>query len=343
MGHSLDAASNHFFVPSRLTLETRSCEMHTNLRKMMVSTAVVVGMATAGAGIVALPAGAATTFETMPIWRLQVRITTGNSYFGTPGTNGIPAVRLNSTSDGVRVLNPPDSTSFDRGHVDTYDLRLLDTPSAITMLRVGIAGNDDWCIKDVSLIINNRLAFAGDAVPDSEGCKTIGPGTYVEFSSTDLRTNSAWVNYGTPPALPTRLAAVDLLAMVRSATGSAMTATPGVYWDSANPLKLATKTSRSIKVAYGIQVFDPAGIESPFKATITYDVRFFVAADGQLHALKENASCCYHGTMSDAVVTQLDKALSRMTAMPLPHLPLTFAVDAVTNISWSYALVVASA
>ena len=112
---------------------------------------------------VASPASATSAIETMPLWRLQVRVTTGDT--DTAGTNGNPAFRFNSTLAGVRTLNPPSITAFDRGRVDTYDLRLLDSPSQITMLRVGIAGNDDWCVKRVELLFNGRVAFAEELKP----------------------------------------------------------------------------------------------------------------------------------------------------------------------------------
>jgi hypothetical protein len=115
-----------------------------------------------------------------------------------------------------------------------------------------------------------------------------------------------------------------------------MLATPNVVWDPTVPLSLAKKTSSSVKVSFGVTVYDPSGIDSPFSATIGYDLQLFTGTDGKLHATKANASCCYHFTMSDAVVSQLDTALSRMTARPAPHDPLRFGVDAFTNIAWSF-------
>jgi hypothetical protein len=309
--------------------------MHKKLRTLL--TAAVLGLTAATATIdthgAAHANAAAAPIETTPIWRLQLRIVTGDS--PTAGTNGIPAVRLNSTNQGVRTLNPSNSTAFDRAHVDTYDLRLLDRASQITMLRIGIAGNDDWCVKQVTLILNNRVAFDRNVVPGG-ACATIRAGTYVEYSSTDLRTNPSWVNYGTPPPLPTRLTATDLRAIVANVTGSAMTATAGVSWNPATPLTLTRTTSRTIRVAYGIRIVDPSGIESPFTATITYTLELHVGVDDKLHVRKQNPSCCYHYTMSDAVVAHLDTALTRMTSKPVPHDPLSIGVDAATNINWSY-------
>lgn len=283
------------------------------------------------------PANAAGLIETMPLWRAQVRITTGST--ATAGTNGIPAVRLNGSSSGVRWLNPPSPTAFDAGRIDTYDLRLLATPSEITMLRIGVAGNDDWCIKKVELLLNGRLAFAHNPVPGN-GCASITGGTYVEYSSAALRSNPAWSNYGAPPSLPTGLSAPSLTAIATGVTGSAMRSDTNVGWDMTRPLTVARKTPSSVTVAFGIWIHDPSGIETSFRVRLTYDVQLFVGVDGRLHAFKTNASCCYHYGMSDAVVDHLNTALSRTTDVPVPHAPLRFDVDALSNITWRYAPVV---
>jgi len=251
------------------------------------------------------------------------------------GTNGNPAFRFNPTTTGVRALNPPSASAFDAGHVDTYDLRLFNTPSQITMLRIGIAGSDDWCVKKIELLFNGRVAFAQDAVPGG-ACAAINAGTYLEYSSSTLRNNPSWAGYGTPPALPSGMTAATLRAVATSVTGSAMLSSPGVRWDPAKPLTVVRKSSTTLGVSFGVVIYDPSGIESPFTATITYDVRLSVGSDGNLHATKTNASCCYHYSMSDAVVAHLDTSLSRMTARPAPHNPLRFAIDAFTNITWSY-------
>ena len=56
-------------------------------------------------------------------------------------------LRFNGTTTGVRTLNPRANSVFDRSQVAQYDLRLFDSPSQVTMLRIGIGGTDGWCIK----------------------------------------------------------------------------------------------------------------------------------------------------------------------------------------------------
>jgi hypothetical protein len=119
-----------------------------------------------------------------------------------------------------------------------------------------------------------------------------------------------------------------------------MLSASNVRWDAAAPLTLVRRDSATVRVSFGVWIFDPSGIDSSFTARITYDARLFVGADGRLHTSKANPSCCYHYGMSDAVITQLDQALSRMTTRAAPHDPLRFGVDAATNVTWSFVPVV---
>lgn len=308
----------------------------TSVRSGLVGVLAAL-IAVATLGITAGPAAAAGAVETMPLWRLQVRIVTGDS--STAGTTGKPALRFNGSSTGVRTLNPPSSSAFSPSRSTLYDLRLFDTPSQITMLRIGIAGTDDWCIKRTELLLNGRVAFAQDAVPGGHGaCVSIRGGTYLEYSSTALRSNPAWTAYGTPPAYPSGLTATSLRQITTGVTGSAMlTSAPytRVTWDTQVPLRVVRRSSTSLGVSFGVWILDTSGIESPFRATISYDVRLFVGGDGRLHAAKSNPSCCYHYTMSDTAVAQLDTALSRMSVRPGAAIPLRFTIDPLANITWS--------
>lgn len=296
-------------------------------------TSLLLAMIIVGGG----PANAQ-PIETMPLWRLQVRITTGTT--AGAGTRVHPSLRFNNSASGTRALNPPSPTAFDANRVTTYDLRLFGSPSEITMLRVGIAGNDNWCIKRIDLLFNGRLAFR--RTPPGTGCDMVRAGTPLDISSTMLRSNSLWATYGAPPPLPTRMSATDLRALVTFVTGSAMLSATGrtVTWDRAVPVTVVRKTSRSVSVSFGVRVLDPSGVDAPETPRITYDIQFSVGTDGKLHAAKSNPSCCFHFEMSNAVVAQLDTALSRMTARPAPHDPLRFGVDAGANIIWRFTPVV---
>jgi hypothetical protein len=280
------------------------------------------------------PASAAGAVETMPLWRLQVRLVTGDT--AAAGTTGTPALRFNGSSTGVRSLNAT-GNPWGASHNTVYDLRLFDSPSQMTMLRIGVTGTDDWCIKRTELLFNGRVAFAQDAVPGSGGaCVSIRGGTYLEYSYAAMRSNPAWISYGTPPAYPRSLPATSLRQIVAGVTGSAMLSTgdnPTVRWDVERPLVITRKTSTSINISYGIRFSTP--VEPTNTAIITYDVRLFRGTDDRLHAAKANPSCCYHYTMSDAVVAQLDTALSRMSVRPGAAIPLRFTIDSLTTISWS--------
>lgn len=282
------------------------------------------------------PAEAAGGIESMPLWRVQVRVITGDTE--SAGTTGKPAFRFNGTSTGVRTLNPPSTTAFGKSQESTHDLRHFDTPSQMTMLRIGIAGTDEWCIRKTELILNNRVAFSQEAVPGSpKECKPIRGGTYLEYSYSQMRNNPSWRDFGSPPALPSGMSAATMHQMVTSVTGSAMLSSPlgiVVTWDPARPLRIVRRTTTTVAVSYGVIVY--ATGESPEKAVISYDLRLYVGGDGNLHAFKTNASCCHHYSMTDNALAQVNTALSRMSARPAPHAPLRFTIDSFANVSWTY-------
>jgi hypothetical protein len=275
------------------------------------------------------PAIAGEPIETMPLWRLRVRITSDT------GTNRKPVMRFNRTAAGVRAMNPRSRGTF--GPVpDKYDLRLLDSPSRITMLRLGIAGSKDRCVRRIELFFNGKRAF--DATVPASTCEIRG-GKNIEFSSTELRRNRAWTGYTLPP-LPTELRAGDLERMVTGVTGSAMSSVRGISWDLAVPLTIVRTTSSMFRVSFGILIKVPPEPEN--SATLSYQVRLFVGREGRLRATKVGEPCCAdYEPMYDAVVGQLDTALNRLTVRPVGEQdPLTFGIDALTNIDWRWEPVI---
>lgn len=272
------------------------------------------------------PASAATAIETMPLWRVQVRIKTASTDDGK--TTGTPAVRLNPTQAGVWWLYTP-PTHLTQGRVYTYDLRPLATPAEITMLRIGVDGDNKWCLEKVELLLNNRPAFA-DSTPRCVGAGGIN----IDYSWPTLRNSSAWRNYGAPPPLPSGLNAADLQAIVTDVTGAALRARPNVEWDALRPLTVRRKSPTSVTVSFGAWG-PPDDPRDDWLHKITYDVQMYVGPDGKLHALKTNASGNDFRT-GDAVAAHLNIALSRMTDVPAPHPPLYFNVGALANIAWSY-------
>jgi hypothetical protein len=306
--------------------QLRSRRLFYSFLPALVLTLLISGLAGAA------PARAATPIETMPLWHLQARITTGT--VAGAGTVGTPALRFNTSTTGVRCLNPAAAGSFSAGKVTTYDLRLFRDPSEITMLRLGVTGTDAWCVQKVELLLNNRLAFS--AMPGGS-CVSIAGGTYLEYSQAAIRSNPAWQSYGSIPSLPSSLSALELRNLVSSVSGSAIAADPTYRWDLGRaPLLITRTTSSTFTVSVGIDDVDPSSIDRPNPFVMSYAVRLFTGTDGLLHAQQMSASCTCNNSLSQPVVAQLDTALSRMTARPSPHYPLRFGMDAYTNISWSY-------
>jgi hypothetical protein len=274
------------------------------------------------------PASASAPIETMPLWRVQVRVATS-----LYGTDGHPAIRFNSSSTGVRTLNPPATSAFDAGTDETHDVKLFGTPSEITMLRIGI-DTGQWCLKKVDLVLNGRVAFSYDSAQHPGdvwplGCYLVKPGKYLEFSSADLRGSAQWQSYAVPP-LPTALPGSQLRATVSDVTGSTLLGLPPAVWNSAVPLTVADVDTKTVRYSYGVS---PDPVEF-YSETPVFLVRYFIGGDGRLHAKLVSATACSSTCdLAGPVITQLNTALNRMTAFPTPH-PLTFSVDSGANLTW---------
>ena len=296
------------------------------------STAALITAALAGAP----PSGAAGPIESMPLWRLQARITTcAATEAAHPGTTGTPALRFNGTSTGVRWVKPPSSTALAPGAVTTFDLGQFRRPSDITMLRLGVTGSNDWCVKRLELFFNNRKAFSASP---STATRTIKAGKVITYSSTALRGNWYWRHYGTPPALPSSMSAAHLRSLVTSATGSALATDPRHQWNLARaPLTITRNSSHSFTVSMGLKEVDPTGIDPPNAFILRYSVLLYAGTDGLLHARLLSGDG--HG-LSPKVIAQLDTALRRMTVRPLPHDPLRFGITAFNTIAWQYVPVI---
>jgi hypothetical protein len=304
---------------------------------LAVLTSLVFTTAAASAG----PAGAAGPIERMPLWRLQVRITA----IGAPAED--PVLRFNRNTTGVRTMKPRSISAYIPARAQKYDLRLFDSPSRITMLRLGIPGSEPWCVKKVELFFNGRLAFDdlvtnADTTDDHE-CRIKG-GTYIEYTSVRLRSDDKWTSYGSPPPLPTRLRAEDLWSIVTGVTGSTLESFPFIYWDIAVPLDIVRLTASTFRVSFGINVSPPG---DNVQAKVSFRVRLFVGPEGRLRATNLGVPLCTPACqgreepLMDRVVAHLNTALNRLTIRPVGEQdPLSFGMDALTNIAWRWGPVV---
>ena len=294
--------------------------------------APIVALFISGLGVLVAvaPASAATGAvpEAMPIWRLRVEVTTGTSSGG--GTAAIPAVRINGTSGGVTNLHTWSPNSFGAGAVTSYDLGLVATPADITMLRFGIPTNDDWCIRSVRLFINDRVAFSENAAPGGISCVTVrSGGVNLEWSSTALRSNPAWLAYGPAPTRPSSLSFGSLCDRTLSAIGSAMPS--NTDWVRSVAPTFQRLSSTTLRVSYVVKISPP--IDSPFQARITYDVK--LEGGSLIRLVRSGGPTAYEGSMVTAAITQNDLALQRITADPLRLGTLLPSFDGSSNVVWS--------
>ncbi|HEX6244363.1 MAG TPA: hypothetical protein VFZ61_25775 [Polyangiales bacterium] len=147
--------------------------------------------------------------NTMPIWRLQVRLLTS----GVDDAN---------TDDWVRVqLNGSNQTWLDSGRNDhernsdeTFDLRTdgITTLADLDFFRLEKKGTDGWAIRQLQLLVNGVAIYVHD-FPSTPLWIDGDDGGAPVFLNDDyfLRQRSEWINY----AVPTRSSVVPVRAMER--------------------------------------------------------------------------------------------------------------------------------
>ena len=163
--------------------------------------------------------------EAAPIFRAQLRVRTCNST--NAGTNNPVFASL---AVGNRTVLDYGRNDFPVNNSFTYDL-VLDGISRfedVTRLRFSKTGGDGMCIRNLDLLINNRLIFVRDF--GANGFFLDGTGAEVAVTSTgaQLRASTQWINFTQPfPALT--LTRTEMESRVESMAGTAIFGTPA-HW-----------------------------------------------------------------------------------------------------------------
>ena len=197
-------------------------------------------------------------FEAMPVWRIQLRVTTcdveGAETFGPASVTFAPA-GLSLGSGNVRVAGPGQrsrgaatatarpSDPFwldlpgadrQRGATDTYELVLegIQRVSDIQHIEIASSTEDDWCIKHVALGLNARA----DGTPETVFETDFGRGVWIRSArasnrtvmvatSEDLRASPTWNLDGPRAALtgaPEVISVATLSRIIGGILGNAL-------------------------------------------------------------------------------------------------------------------------
>ena len=169
-------------------------------------------------------------FESMPVWRLQLRVKT--SGIKNANTDNEVYVKLTSKKSSIYFL---DNAGDDRekNKVNTYDI--LDpnirTMRDIRMLQMKIKGTDGWCVKSIEILVNdvNVPVFSKSfrTCQWLDGNDHDGPTLY--FSGSNLRKHPGWKYTSKNKAIwlpPSIIKRATLEQMVESYVGHMMNTNP---------------------------------------------------------------------------------------------------------------------
>jgi len=184
--------------------------------------------------------------ENMPIWRVQLRVSTTTS--SGAGTDDDVRVQLNSINSTWLDYARND---FEAGDVFYYDLSLVGVRRLrdITMLSIQKDGTDKWGLGTAALYINGVAIFTatlnqwinndGVHYPDHT------------FSSTVLRSNSLWTAYRTP-LNPAYISVADLANAAEASHGNTMLNNVGYEWGSNGSSNLIAMRTDQLRPTFWI-------------------------------------------------------------------------------------------
>ncbi len=165
----------------------------------------------------------APAFEDMPVYRLQLRITTGRT--GDAGTDDPVFVQMNNRRDSFYLVKGIDN--FVEGKTETYDvmLRSVRKVKDIDYIRFAVNGDDGACFKKVELLLNNATSpvFSKTYGGTKGGCFDIGSASATLYiPGSELRASANW-RYGLARANmwkpPIKISASWIKSLVEASIG----------------------------------------------------------------------------------------------------------------------------
>ena len=181
----------------------------------------------------------APAFEDIPVFRLQLRITTGS---GTDaGTDDPVYTQLNKNDKRFYLVKGYDN--FIEGRPVIYDVisENIKTIKDIEFLRFGIKGDDGVCFKKVELILNNyrgpvftKIWEGGKGNCFDNGSSSLLP--IIEISGLELRNSPYWKYIVTNPSNvalcwpPTSISKEWITSVVEAAIGNNLQYMEGLKW-----------------------------------------------------------------------------------------------------------------
>jgi hypothetical protein len=154
--------------------------------------------------------------NTMPIWRAQIRFSTGSGVDSSSDDNVKVQLRAGNT-----IWLESGANDFEANTTQTYDLRLegIATLGDIDYLRIEKTGSDGWEIRKIEFLVNQKVIYsesftAGLWLDNDDGHSRV-------FFKDDLfmRQRADWVNY-VRPNRPAILSKVSIMQRVEALVGN---------------------------------------------------------------------------------------------------------------------------
>lgn len=195
----------------------------------------------------------APAFEDIPVYRIQLRISTGT---GTDaGTDDPVYTQLNKNDTRFYLVKGTDN--FVEGRSAKYDVisESIKTIKDIEFLRFGIKGDDGVCFKKVELLLNNsEIPLFSKSWRDGKGnCFDNASSSLlpiIEISGLELRTSPYWKYIVTKPSnislcwAPTSISKEWITSLVEAFFGNKLQYNEGLKWGN----KPITSTAVDVRV-----------------------------------------------------------------------------------------------
>jgi len=162
-------------------------------------------------------------FEKMPVYRLQLRLTTGRKK--DAGTDHPVFVQMNNKKDSFYLVKGIDN--FQEGKTETYDvlLRSVKKVKDIDYIRFSVNGDDGVCLKKIELLLNNNDNPVFSVSYNGEQGACFDKGTAVSslyISGNDLRNSAQWNAAGPRAGMwqpPKKISKAWITSLVEAAIG----------------------------------------------------------------------------------------------------------------------------
>jgi hypothetical protein len=196
-------------------------------RRRIVALLLLLAASLAGPSTVAYAAPS----ESLPVWRLQVRLVTGNGNLAA------------DTDDDIEVsVNDSSHTWVDYGRDDfevvddfTYDLVQTNvrTLRDIQYLKLHKLGTDGWCVDNLTLLVNGQPIYYHSFRTATAMCHWVDGNdghlpTLTIYGST-LRSDPLWQGFQTPPR-PERITRAALESRIEAIVGDWIQSTDVYKW-----------------------------------------------------------------------------------------------------------------